>query len=108
MVSEIFSIEEELSVDQYWLYVVLHSTSLETAKNLPYLNKDNLNLLIYSKNSIMKKLLMLALVCTLATGTFANNHKPKKQKHIKQCTQQTCTPDCKEKGCCIKTACVKA
>ena len=66
------------------------------------------NLLIYSKNSIMKKLLMLALVCTLATGTFANNHKPKKQKQSKQCTQQTCTPDCKQNGCCTKTSCVKA
>ncbi|MDP4262855.1 MAG: hypothetical protein Q8941_10015 [Bacteroidota bacterium] len=56
----------------------------------------------------MKKILMLALVCSLATGAFANDHKPKKQKHSKQCTQQTCTPDCKKKGCCTKTSCDKA
>ena len=47
----------------------------------------------------MKKILMLTLVCTLATGAFANGNKPKKQKHSTQCTQQTCTPDCKQKGC---------
>lgn len=56
----------------------------------------------------MKKILMLALVCSLATGSFANNHKPKKQKHTKQCTQLPCTPDCKQKGCCNKTSCNKA
>jgi hypothetical protein len=50
---------------------------------------------------------MLALVSTLVTGAFANN-KPKKHKQAKQCTQQTCTPDCKDKGCCTKTSCVKA
>ena len=50
---------------------------------------------------------MLALVCTLATGAFANTHKPKKQKHSKQCTEK-CTPDCKQKGCCKKTSYVKA
>jgi hypothetical protein len=51
---------------------------------------------------------MLALVCTLATGAFANNHKNKKQKHSQQCTQQPCTPDCKQKGCCTNPNCVKA
>ena len=56
----------------------------------------------------MKKLLMLALVCILTTGAFANNHKPKKQKHSKQCTQQICTPDCKPQGCCTKLNCAKA
>jgi hypothetical protein len=56
----------------------------------------------------MKKILMLALVSTLVMGAFANNHKPKKQKKSKQCTQQVCTPDCKPQGCCSKTACVKA
>ena len=50
---------------------------------------------------------MLALVSTLVTGAFANN-KPKKQKRVKQSTQQTCNPDCKPQGCCPKTACVKA
>jgi hypothetical protein len=49
MVSEIFSIEEELPVDQYRVYVMLYSTSLETAKNLPHLNKDNLNSLFILK-----------------------------------------------------------
>ena len=51
----------------------------------------------------MKKILMLALVSSLFTGAFANNNnKPKKHKQTKQCTQQTCTPDCKDKGCCTK------
>ena len=59
---------------------------------------------------------MLALVCSLATGAFANNSKPKKAKKAKQCTEQTCkpgcNPDCKP-GCkpsnCSKTttACAK-
>ena len=58
----------------------------------------------------MKKILMLALVCTLATGAFAGNNKPKKQKKNKQTTQQICnpTPDCKPTGCCTKSSCVKA
>jgi len=54
----------------------------------------------------MKKILMLALVCTLATGAFAGN-KPKKLKKNKQNTQQVCNPDCKPTGCCSKTSCVK-
>ena len=56
----------------------------------------------------MKKILMVAMVCSLATAAFAGNDKPKKQKHNKQCTQQTCTPDCKQQGCCTKSNCVKA
>jgi len=56
----------------------------------------------------MKKILMLALVCTLATGSFASPHKPKKQKHSKECTQQKCTPDCKQQECCSKSSCAKA
>jgi hypothetical protein len=56
----------------------------------------------------MKKILMLALVCTLATGAFANGSKPKKQKHSKQCTEQTCKPGCKPGDCCTKAACAKA
>jgi hypothetical protein len=55
----------------------------------------------------MKKILMLALVCSLATGAFAINNKPKKVKN-KQCTQQPCKPDCMPKGCCKKSACAKA
>lgn len=52
---------------------------------------------------------MLAMVCSLATGAFANNHKPKKLKKSKQCTQQNCKPsDCKPTGCCTVSNCVKA
>ena len=56
----------------------------------------------------MKKILMLALLSTLAVGAFANNDKPKKHKHCTNCTQQKCTPDCKDKGGCTKTTCAKA
>jgi len=55
----------------------------------------------------MKKILMLALVRSLATGAFAQN-TPKKKKKSKQCTEQTCKPECKPQDCCSKTACVKA
>jgi len=55
----------------------------------------------------MKKLLMLALVCSLATGAFANGNKPKKQKRSKQRTQQICPPECQQNGCCTKSNCVK-
>lgn len=51
---------------------------------------------------------MLALVCSLTTGAFANTPKHKKNKKSKQCTEQKCTPDCKDKGCCNKTTCAKA
>lgn len=41
----------------------------------------------------MKKILMLAMICSLTTGTFANDRKPKKIKKNKQCsTQQNCKP----------------
>ncbi len=57
----------------------------------------------------MKKILMLAMVCSLATGAFANNKKPKKVKKNKQCTQQPCKPaDCKPSNCCPMPTCVKA
>lgn len=57
----------------------------------------------------MKKILMLATVCTLATGAFANNNKPKKLKKSKQCTQQSCSPsECKPTGCCSMPGCAKA
>lgn len=55
----------------------------------------------------MKKILMLALVCSLATGAFAGNHKPKKQKRSKQRTEQNCPPECRQNGCCTKNNCVK-
>lgn len=49
----------------------------------------------------MKKILMLAIVCSLATGAYANNKKSKKGKKNKQCTtQQCCKPsDCKPANC---------
>jgi hypothetical protein len=59
----------------------------------------------------MKKILMLVMVCSLATGAFANNSKPKKGKKAKQCstTTQTCKPsDCKPAGCCPLPLCAKA
>ena len=54
----------------------------------------------------MKKIVMLALVCSLATGAFAINNKPKKLKS-KQCTEQPCKPVCKPTGCCKKASCDK-
>lgn len=62
------------------------------------------------KHYIMKKILMLAMICSLATGAFANSGKPKKSKKAKQCsTQQTCKPsDCKPAGCCPLPVCIKA
>lgn len=57
----------------------------------------------------MKKIIMLAMVCSLATGAFANNNKPKKLKKSKQqCTQQVCPPACKPSGCCTVLKCAKA
>ena len=57
----------------------------------------------------MKKIVMLAMVCSLATGAFANNGKIKKLKKAKQCTQQNCKPaDCKPGNCCPMPNCVKA
>lgn len=58
----------------------------------------------------MKKILMLAMVCTLATGAFAGNKKPKKLKKSKQCSsQQNCKPaDCKPSNCCPMPTCAKA
>ncbi|MEO6406799.1 MAG: hypothetical protein ABIY51_11615 [Ferruginibacter sp.] len=57
----------------------------------------------------MKKIIMLAMVCSLATGAFAIDNKPKKVKKSKACTQQTCNPaDCKPTGCCSKMNCAKA
>ncbi|HYM95527.1 MAG TPA: hypothetical protein VET23_15420 [Chitinophagaceae bacterium] len=56
----------------------------------------------------MKKILMLALASTLTMGAFATDHKPKKQKDCKHCTQQKCTPDCKKQGGCSKSTCAKA
>lgn len=50
---------------------------------------------------------MLALACSLATGTFAINSKPKKLKNSKQCTQQPCKPGCMPNGCCKKSVCGK-
>lgn len=41
---------------------------------------------------------MLALVCSLAVGVYANNGKAKKAKKNKQCTEQTCKPGCNP-GC---------
>ena len=55
----------------------------------------------------MKRILMLALVCSLATGAFANSKKPKKQKRSKQCTEKPCPPECQQKPCCTKSNCVK-
>lgn len=61
----------------------------------------------------MKKILMLAMVCSLATASFAFDSKPKKLKKSKQNTQQNCKPsdcrpaDCKP-ACCIITNCKKA
>lgn len=53
---------------------------------------------------------MLAIVCSLATGAFANNKKGKKAKKAKQCTtQQNCKPaDCKPASCCPMPNCKKA
>lgn len=58
----------------------------------------------------MKKILMLAIVCSLATGAFANTKKGKKAKKARQCTtQQTCNPaDCKPVSCCPMPNCKKA
>ena len=56
----------------------------------------------------MKKILMLALVCSVATGAFANIDKPKKHKKSKPRTEQTCNPECKPTGCCTRPNCVKA
>lgn len=52
---------------------------------------------------------MLAMVCTLATATFAND-KPKKLKKNKQCsTQLNCKPsDCKPANCCPIPNCKKS
>lgn len=55
----------------------------------------------------MRKILMLALLSTLAVGAFAGD-KPKKHKRCEHCTQQKCTPECKDKGACNKTSCAKA
>ncbi|HMK05561.1 MAG TPA: hypothetical protein VK489_15275 [Ferruginibacter sp.] len=62
----------------------------------------------------MKKIIMLAMVCSLATAAFADNRKPKKIKKAKQTTQQNCKPsdckpsDCKPGDCCIFPQCMKA
>ena len=58
----------------------------------------------------MKKILMLAMVCSLATAAFATDSKPKKLKKNKQCTQQqNCKPsECKPTGCCSMPKCAKA
>ncbi len=62
----------------------------------------------------MKKILILAMVCSFATGAFAND-KSKKLKKNKQCsTQQNCKPseckpsDCKPSNCCTIPNCKKA
>lgn len=51
---------------------------------------------------------MLALLSTLTVGAFANGHKPKKHKSCEHCTQQKCTPACKDNGGCSKSTCAKA
>lgn len=56
----------------------------------------------------MKKIIMMALVSTLAVGAFANVDKPKKHKHSQQCTQQKCTHDCKPNSGCNQACCNKA
>jgi hypothetical protein len=57
----------------------------------------------------MKKILMVAMVCSLATGVFAADKKSKKAKKSKQCTQQTCKPsDCKPANCCTMPNCAKS
>ena len=58
----------------------------------------------------MKRILMLAVVCSLATGAFASDKRSKKAKKAKQCTtQQSCKPaDCKPAGCCTMPNCKKA
>ncbi len=56
----------------------------------------------------MKRIVMVALLSTLAVGSFANIDKPKKHKRYEQCTQKHCPPDCKDKGCCNKSNCAKA
>lgn len=44
----------------------------------------------------MKKILMLVMVCSQATGSYATDNKPKQLKKCKQCTQQNCKPvNCK-------------
>ncbi|MFN8305509.1 MAG: hypothetical protein U0T79_01930 [Ferruginibacter sp.] len=59
----------------------------------------------------MKKIMLLAMVCTLATGAFANTNKPKKlKKNKQQCSQQTnCKPaNCQPSNCCPMPGCAKA
>jgi hypothetical protein len=62
----------------------------------------------------MKKILMLAMVCSLATGAFAADKKSKRVKKNKQCTQQNCKPadckpaDCKPANCCPMPNCAKS
>jgi len=57
----------------------------------------------------MKKILMLAMLSTLAVGAFAGNDKPKKHKQgCENCTQKKCGPECKDKGACNKSCCDKA
>ncbi len=56
----------------------------------------------------MKRIVMAALLSTLAVGSFANIDRPKKHKRYEQCTQKHCPPDCKDKGCCNKSNCAKA
>ena len=51
---------------------------------------------------------MVAMLSTLAVGSFAQFDKPKKHKNCEHCTQKQCTPDCKAKGCCDKSHCAKA
>ena len=55
----------------------------------------------------MKRILMVALLSTLAVGSFANIDKPKKHKRCDHCVQKQCTPDCKTKVVAINQTVLK-
>jgi hypothetical protein len=74
-----------------------------------------MNTIFKLKNQNMKKILMLAVVCSLATGAFAADKRSKKAKKAKQCTtQQCCKPadckpsECKPANCTMMPNCKKA
>lgn len=51
---------------------------------------------------------MVAMLSTLAVGSFARVDKPKKHKHCEHCTKTQCSPDCKANGACDGSHCSKA
>ncbi|MGE5105922.1 MAG: hypothetical protein ACM3H8_00120 [Sphingobacteriales bacterium] len=53
----------------------------------------------------MKRIVMLALLSTLAVGAFAGNGKAKKHSKCENGTEKKCTPACKDKSGNTKTSC---